>query len=268
MLTTAGLGIGPHHYRLWSLWNMLRVYALKYIELGDAVAKVRSDFYHVAELGQPLSAGERQELRAALAELATVCSDMELKVQAGLVQRAENDLPQTSRELEMLLAAVYAELKSRICLYLPLSRSQYYEWDEIVSDPVKTAFPAASAEIRDAATCFALDRYTAAVFHAMRAAEIGARTLGEALQLDLAEWQPILDRVHAKVRDLGQQPKSSEREADQAFFGQAAAQLQFFKDGWRVRVMHARATYNENQAREVIDHVRKFFETLSQRLAE
>jgi len=49
MLIEAG-GKCPRPYRLWSLWDMLRVYALKYIELGEAVAKVRQNFYDAGDL--------------------------------------------------------------------------------------------------------------------------------------------------------------------------------------------------------------------------
>jgi hypothetical protein len=275
MLICAGLGSGSHPHRLWSLWGMLKVYALKYIELGDAVAKVRRNFYDVFELGSRLSAVERDELRAALAELARVCSEMELKVPAELVKHAENDLPQTARELELLLAGVFGELKLRALLYVPLERAHYYEWDEIVSDAVKLAFPGPAEELHEAANCHALGRYTAAVFHAMRAAEIGTRKLAANLDvvvprsIEFEDWQRLIIEIGKAVKAIGDGARrGAEREADQTFYGQASAQLQFFKDGWRVRLSHGRATYNEPKAKEAIDHVRAFFETLAERLKE
>jgi hypothetical protein len=108
----------------------------------------------------------------------------------------------------------------------------------------------------------------------MRAAETGVRALGTAMEIslshpiELADQQAILNAVQGKLSDIGKRPRSVERDADLEFFAQAAAQLQFFKDGWRVRLAHARATYNEAQAREVIDHVRAFFEIAAARLKE
>jgi hypothetical protein len=119
--------------------------------------------------------------------------------------------------------------------------------------------------------------YTASVFHAMRAAEIGVRSLGAALKItiksgkpiELAEWREILDGVAVAVRDIESLPNSTPtKDADLLFYSEAAAQFRFFKNGWRVRVAHARATYTEPQAKEALDHVRSFFETLATRLTE
>jgi hypothetical protein len=108
----------------------------------------------------------------------------------------------------------------------------------------------------------------------MRAAEIGVRALGTELGvtfsfgIELAEWHNIPDQVESKIRDLKNLPRSPQKDADLEFYSQAAAQFRYFKDGWRVRVAHARATYDEEQAREVVDHVRSFFETIAKRLKE
>jgi hypothetical protein len=186
-------------------------------------------------------------------------------------------LPQTLRELEILLFGVYAELESRQLLFIPSHLSGYHEWDEVVSDAVINAFPAASEEIREAANCLALDRYTAAVFHAMRAAEIGVRALGEKLEIkiksgkpiELAEWREILDGLNTAVQRIENLPNTTPgKDEDLLFCSEACAQFRFFKNGWRIRVAHARASYTEPQAKEALDHVRSFFETLSSRLAE
>jgi hypothetical protein len=109
----------------------------------------------------------------------------------------------------------------------------------------------------------------------MRAAEIGVRVLGASLgvafpdkPIDLAEWGQILDQADSKIKAIGQKPKSSERDADQAFYSTAAAEFRYLKDGWRVRVAHARATYVEDQAIKIFDHTRDFFEVLAERLEE
>jgi hypothetical protein len=169
------------------------------------------------------------------------------------------------------------ELRTRLLLYVPSHRAQYYEWQDIISGDVTTAFPKASDEIRAAGNCFAAGLYTGCVFHAMRAAEIGLRALGGAKPIkiksgkpiELAEWREILDGLAKVVEDIENQPNSTPgKDEDQLFYSEACAQFRFFKNGWRIRVAHARATYNESQAKEAIDHVRSFFETLAKRLKE
>ena len=168
-------------------------------------------------------------------------------------------------------------MEERLFLSVPQHLSGYYEKGDLVSDKVVDAFPKASEEIRLGGTCLAAGLNTACVFHAMRAAEIGVRALGAALKitiksgkpLELAEWREILDGISTAVRDIENLPNSTpNKDTDLAFYSEAAAQFRFFKNGWRVRTAHARASYEEPQAKEAIDHVRSFFEILAPRLKE
>jgi hypothetical protein len=58
------------------------------------------------------------------------------------------------------------------------------------------------------------------------------------------------------------------KDADLNFYSQAAVQFRYFKDAWRVRVAHARETYDETQSLKVFNHTLEFFETISTRLKE
>jgi hypothetical protein len=81
-------------------------------------------------------------------------------------------------------------------------------------------------------------------------------------EAQLSKARAIRDRLKAAERlcSLGYR---AYKDADLLFFNEAADQFSFFKDGWRIRVAHARATYTEPQAKEAIDHVRSFSETLA-----
>ena len=111
----------------------------------------------------------------------------------------------------------------------------------------------------------------------MRAAEIGIRALAQSLNLtlkgnkplELAEWREVLDGLSTAVLSIENKPNSTPgKDEDLLFYSEAAAQFRFFKNGWRVRVAHARASYTEPQAKEIIDHVPSFFDVLSRRLKE
>jgi hypothetical protein len=52
------------------------------------------------------------------------------------------------------------------------------------------------------------------------------------------------------------------------FYSEAATQFRYFKDGWRVRVARARATYEEAAALKILDHTKDFFEDLAPKLFE
>jgi hypothetical protein len=109
----------------------------------------------------------------------------------------------------------------------------------------------------------------------MRAAEIGVRVLGVGLgvafpnkPLELAEWASILDQADAKIVGMRQLRGGTHKDEELAFYSQAAVQFRYFKDGWRVRVAHARETYEETPAIRIFNHTHEFFETLASRLKE
>jgi hypothetical protein len=97
-------------------------------------------------------------------------------------------------------------------------------------------------------------------------AALGAKVKGK---IEDAEWAQIINGIHGSIQALENTPKDTPGKADDLqFFSESAAQFRFFKNAWRVRAAHARANYNESQAKEVLDHVRSFFETLATRLRE
>jgi len=135
--------------------------------------------------------------------------------------------------------------------------------------------PSAAFELINAGNAYALSLNTASVFHSMRAAEIGLRSLARHLSvqfphgnLELEQWHTILNQIESKIKDIHNLPKSTQKSDDQKFYSQAALQFRYFKDGARVRVAHARDEFTESQALSILNHTCEFFEALSSRLKE
>lgn len=270
---------------------MLRVYAEKYLALGRrmeraaqtlaeaqkrtaAAAKKTRAKTDIGSALQPLqSLAERMGLVSDLQAMSNLCSEIGLPVAQALISRAMADAPQTAREFAALANAIEAELKSKLFFHVPGYRAGYVQ-DDGLTLGAQAEFPNATNELRRAGVCYAFGEYTAAVFHAMRSAEICVRLLAHALgarferPIDQEDWQFILNRIAERFKQIGNEPKSDQRKADLEFFGPAAAQLQFFKDGWRVRASHAGELFGESQARDAIDHVKTLIEILAQRLSE
>jgi len=265
---------------------MLKEYMDAYIELGEDINDARvifgmNEYFEIdpdTGVRLRLNIGGSRNLRAELQKILTLANRLSLPVTRSLVERRighRDSLPQTVAEFDVLIEALKDEMNSRIFLSVPAHLSSYYEADEIVSDAVMSSFPKATEEIRAAGNCLAVGEHTACVFHAMRAAEIGVRGLGTAPEIkqprpiEQMEWQAILNGMKSRIEAIENQPHSSERrDADLQFYSEAAAQFRFFKNGWRIRVAHARAIYSEIKAKEAIDHVRSFFEILVPRLSE
>ena len=260
---------------------MLKVSALEFFGLGEQSSAARWRVFWVAELGSLGSVGkgrelfdqEKQQVKDAVIALSDLCKKIGLPTSLELLKDRENDPPQTAREWEVLVAAVRAELKAKLFLFVPSHRAKYHELT--LQSTVTAAFPAASKELVAAGNSLAVGLYTAAVFHSMRAAEIGVRVLAGTLgvtfpdkPLELAEWQNILDQADSKIVAMKELPRGTHKDEELNFYSQAAVQFRYFKDAWRVRVAHARETYEEGPAIRVFNHTMEFFETLATRLKE
>jgi hypothetical protein len=272
---------------------MIRIVLLRYVQLGADMRNAETIFEVLKTLADEedspkgivgkragiksvmkLSDQEREEISSTLKHASRLCEELSLPVSAKLIGDAIDDSPETLREYKLLMKSIISEIKSKSFFYIPDYRAKYFDWDGIVSDKVKEKFAGPSAELRNAGTSFAVGLSTASVFHSIRAAEIGVRALALNLNvpfthpIELTEWAVIQDGIDLKIKEMKQQARTLQRDEDQRFYSEAAAQLRYFKDGWRIRVAHARETFSEQQALTVMEHARAFFETISTRLAE
>jgi hypothetical protein len=267
--------------KLWGWWDIVMVTgsADQYVKLGQHLEQVRVSFHLLETFEQPSQKDEKARARViadckdSLGELIKIFRDLGLSRAEELVAHAISDLPQTRREFEMLLRAVMADIRQTVFLFIPQHLTKYY--DVLFQSFITTAFPLASKELVWAGNALAIGLYTASVFHSMRAAEIGVRVFGKELgvefpdkPIELAEWQNILDQADSKIVKMKDMPRGSNKDDALNFYSQAAVQFRYFKDGWRVRVAHARESYEEIAATRVFNHTYEFFETLATRLKE
>jgi hypothetical protein len=125
--------------------------------------------------------------------------------------------------------------------------------------PVISAFPSAENDIREAGNCFALDRPTAAVFHLMRAMEVGlkaiAKTLGVAYT---SSWGSCIADIEKQATAKKSDP----------FFAESVADLRAFKNAWRNPTMHIERIHSEAEAERIFHAVQGFMAHLATRLTE
>lgn len=263
---------------------MLEAYAHRYLVLGQRVHATRIQFVFLentltddTDEGKAKKEAEDQRvferINESLLELKRSCVDLDLPVSLAIINRAIGTPPKTLEAFQIIITAIDAEIQSKLFLFVPPHRAKYHEI--VLQSTITTAFPLASKEIVAAGNCLAAGLYTACVFHSMRAAEIGLRVLGDTLgvsfpdkPLELAEWQQIIENAESKIRAMKDLKPRAHREEELNFYSQAASQFIYFKDGFRVRVAHARETYEEAPAIKVFNHTLEFFDTLATRLKE
>jgi hypothetical protein len=276
-VNSAGLNFQPG--RLWSLWDMLTKFATQFIELGSEIAEAQMVLYMVDSNapGTPeheLRADEKAHLAGCIEKIVRLCPELDLPVTASVFEGAVAKPPTSGREFELLVSTLRAEIKSRQFVYVPAHRTKFMQPRHFMSELTRESFPNARQEMAGAGRCHAVGEYTAAVFHCMRAVEIGLRVMAADLgvefkfPLELADQENIIRGIESKIVAMKDRAKSAEKDADQQFYSEAAMQFRYFKDGWRVRAAHTRATYDEAQALAVIEHAATFLDGLSKRLKE
>jgi hypothetical protein len=265
---------------------MPRVYAHQYIDLGGEIHDLRVYFIGLegdlkpppdpkeAQVWKEKRRRDEEEVKQSLTRVLNLCVDLKLPVATELVTAKIKHLPKNIEEYELLLAAVTAELKTRLFLFVPEHRAYLFEKKDLMSDAARTRFPEAIGDLRDSANALAIGFYTASVFHAVRALEIGMRSLAVSLgvefsfPLEQADWHSIIEQMESKVRAMKDLSKSAVKDADLKFYSETAMQFRYFKDAWRIRVSHARENYDDPQATSVLEHALSFFELIASRLSQ
>lgn len=252
-------------YRLWSLLDM-KLFA------GAVWIVVMRDLEYAHH---SLMAGE-ESARDQLAEAVKgVLEEGErIPLRKGIVEQAKriqqylaSDL--NHRSLGLLASELRENLAVEFTEYLffvvpPDRKEMYLHPEEWFSASVVEKFPDTATDVREAARCYALARWTAAVFHAMRILEHGLRWLAEAVAItpatpvELANWKNVIDQIDRKLRDMEQAPRSTQKSADLQWYSETAAQFRLFKDAWRNHVAHSRASYDNEDAAKVLTGVRDF----------
>lgn len=127
----------------------------KYLNLGAQMHDTHAELYLRDEA---LNAEEKARLLVGLKAMTALCAELDLPTSGFLLKRAESDLPESTRELEVLTASIYAELKGKLFLFVPSYRAVYYEAQtpEWAQSPY---FPSAAIDLKEAGNCFAAALY-------------------------------------------------------------------------------------------------------------
>ena len=193
--------------------------------------------------------------------------------------------------------ALYNELKTIKFTMIEDKKSHYLEQDNLFGEQVSKSFPSARNEIQAAGNCLAMDLNTAAVFHSLRAAEIGMRALavnlgvklthkGKPKRIEQGGWDQIITQIENKIRERHEKykpakppvgvpaPSAKAKKMGKKefeflkFCRMMANELFIFKEIWRNNTMHSITSYNESEAKGVFDRVRDFMQRLSSKVSE
>jgi hypothetical protein len=153
---------------------------------------------------------------------------------------------------------------------------------EVIGLKTFQSFPSAQADLIEAANCLAAECNTAAVFHLMRAAEVGLRALATDRELefgdkplDQQDWGTIFPQLESCIKQLRNDALSlwvnpGVKDIQIRFYSEVVGELRQFNDAWRRHVSHARVDgiYDRDYAMSIFNHVRLFMQKLATKISE
>jgi hypothetical protein len=261
---------------------MLDIVADHYIWVGSILRHLLKSLESpVDEAGTPINTTDEipMSLRAytatSLIEVAERCEPLELLVAKRTVEYWTKQFSDTERTMmcaqgviaiEEIERTLRNEAETTTLFYVPRERTaEFLRMWQALMPLMDKPWGVALDNLQDARFCYLYDACTASVFHSMRAAEkiltVLARSLGEEAARE--QWQTLIERIEAKIKNLDGLPKGAEKERKQASYSEMAMQLRYIKNAWRNHVMHARVDYGEKQAREIWWHIERTLEHAS-----
>lgn len=265
-------GIGLESGRLWSLWDMVKVYAAQYLRLGEIIRQLS---VHYAGLSLTGSGPPPKAIRHLFEEIRNLCGELQMPTARAMVEQSAITPPEGREAFDLLVRFLESQLQASQVLTLEPNLARFWDSKKVLSHEAQRSFPLAHKEMLAAGNCLAIDQPTAAVLHAMRAAETGLWVLAKELNVSFpnnpverAMSRNIIEQMESAIKVMRNLPRSPKRDADVEFYTKAANQFFYFNDGYRVRAAHAGEFFSIGDAQKIYDHTRDFFEGISTRLRE
>jgi hypothetical protein len=297
-MASATLSFIPHgifsdkSLRLCTLWDMISSPTYKIVNHAFGLTQMRDDMktrFH-EYLASDRSDFSRVEYsdndRAGIAEMnANMRPWLVSHALTGSVARLDRvvsyaadpdcHIDDLANQINTLMEELEFELGQVMVFCIPREDADFYERPGKWFPTSPAAFPSAKYDIEEACECYALERYTACVFHSMAVLQVGLYTLAHDLgvllkyPVQLAEWQEVISAIEGKIEPLRQLPRSHPKKDDLlTFYSGCATQFRYFKDAWRNHIAHMRDRYTRTDAHSILMQVRDFMEMLSTRLHE
>jgi hypothetical protein len=174
-------------------------------------------------------------------------------------------------EISGIEAAIRRELSAHLFVQIPSELVKYFEQTNFFGEPVILAFPSASFDIKEAAQCRVFSLNTAAVFHLMRAAEVGLRALARRHKIKMvkkkpieyAMWGEIIKAIRDEIDKLPSIGGTPRQVKALDFYQHIILAIAAIKHLWRNPISHSGLFIKESVAIDVFGHVEDFMVRLA-----
>jgi hypothetical protein len=275
-------------FQIVGLWDIMRQFLLsRFCGHFAALMKIETEIKMKSRQAETLmdthmDIGSRKLKDKALDDMMASCEEIGLTgvrasyFAAQLSLDFDPSCSAAARDLANVKYAIIAELGKRKFLWVDNALSQYVDNDELFGPVVNASFPSAQYDIKESGNCLATGCNTAAIFHLMRVAELGLRTVAwdrrvkfpKNSPLELKQWGEIFKGLEDAEKQIQSFPKTKARESQFEFYHGALIEFRAFKNLYRDRTDHARRNYDEYEARSAFEHVSSFMRILATKISE
>ncbi|MCY4642412.1 MAG: hypothetical protein OXC41_06920 [Gammaproteobacteria bacterium] len=252
-------------------------HALEVIELNAnklfLILNYLDDIKH--DLGSDYVSGSDYELESKLQALYPMLDMMNLESAKSQVERIIDSfkMPVTGYEVAQSLK----ELRNRVvddfkhpALYCfnAVEKNLIEQGEEVFAQKVRDIFTDTKYDLEEAVQCLGFSRYTACVFHLMRAMEQAVRRIGDELEFTVQDedghyltWGKMIGNMEARLKDI----KKTDMETHDKW-QDLVPLLYCVKKAWRNTTMHPDKVYSKVKAEKVFTAVKDLMETLADTL--
>lgn len=210
----------------------------------------------------------------------TLCHKLGLTYSELAIQRIKDLLSQntkiSSSELlklnDELDHRLIDEMKSRKFLCIEPDKLALLDEKNLFGGEVTEAFPSAIVDIEEAGNCLAFERWTAAVFHLSRVAEITTVQIGKRVGYESHKegFGQVLRYMDTQLEKVRKDYKNASPlfKGDMEFFAAVTAQMHAVNQAWRQRVAHLDKKYTEEEALRIWLATKGLMEQMAKNLNE
>jgi HEPN domain-containing protein len=237
--------------------NELKAHIEKFSKLTDEIRKMWTQTLDKAEKScKPL------QLQSALAYIVRMRRVLD-RLYLDNILETPKIIADMQNAMKEFGARVLDELNSRTFMFIPPQRVEFWSEAPLLSKKVQRRYRKACDDMVEAGKCLAAGRFTACVFHLMRVAEIGAKSLIKKLKLTISHKATLGVIARDIDAEIVKMPTATQKETDRkAAFSKTADHLSHITNGWRNKTMHPGESYNEDQAMLMFKNVREFMNLL------
>jgi len=173
---------------------------------------------------------------------------------------------QFAEKCHAVFSTIQCETMGVMCLKLEADNAQYFDKKAPFGDYVSGAFPQCTEDIFEAHQCFAVERYTASMFHLGMAMEVAVKIFAKRLRVRAHrdQWQAYLSALNEKIQKM---PFGTAAQRKKRIpLSELAGHLFNFKEAWRNPTFHAKKTYTRDEALAVLTNAGAFMDSVARNI--